>query len=153
MTDKMTNAVETWKRALKNTVKTLAYLAVISWTQAQANDLLARCDINWDNKISNRKTYKNDWVSKEVAKKEYKCSLKVEKQNAREGLDNAREGLDNARKGLDNAQEGLNNAQEGLDNAQEGLDNEQEGLDNAQEEWRQLDKDIKKLEWQILAQK
>ena len=89
MADKMTNAVETGKKALNNTVKALAALVVISWTQIALADTLsktdpaviAKCDKNGDTKIK--------W-------KEYVCYLNMKKQNAQEGLENAQEGLENA---------------------------------------------------------
>ncbi len=65
----------------------LAMWTIISWTQAQASDLLTQCDFNHDWKISTRKTYKADWVSRALAKKEFKCKLDYE--NAQLDQENA----------------------------------------------------------------
>ena len=59
-------------------LKTAIVSATLLATQVQANDLLAQCDKNWDWKISTRKTYKADWVPRDIAKKEFKCKLSYE---------------------------------------------------------------------------
>ena len=86
------NSPETKSRVLKSVMIATTLLA----TSVQAGQLLktdpaviAKCDVNWDWKISNRKTYKIDWVSKIIAKKEYKCSIGIELQNAQGELKNA----------------------------------------------------------------
>jgi hypothetical protein len=56
----------------------IAILFALLSTQVQANELLDKCDINKDGKISTGKTYKIDWVSKDIAKKEFKCKLRFE---------------------------------------------------------------------------
>jgi len=68
-------------------LKTAIVSATLLATQVQANDLLAQCDVNWDWKISTRKTYKADWVPRDIAKKEFKCKLSYEIAQWKEKLE------------------------------------------------------------------
>jgi predicted RNase H-like nuclease (RuvC/YqgF family) len=59
-------------------IKTAIVWATLLATQVQANSIIDQCDFSWDWKISTRRTYKADWVSRDIAKKELKCKLKLE---------------------------------------------------------------------------
>ncbi len=67
-------------------LKAAAIALTLSTTQVQANDLLKQCDFNNDWKISTRKTYKIDWVPKDIAKKETKCKIKYERIQSEQKL-------------------------------------------------------------------
>ena len=61
-----------------NFLKLSAIALVLATTQVQANDLLNQCDFNKNWKIDTKQDYKAWLVSKDIAKKEFKCGLKYE---------------------------------------------------------------------------
>jgi peptidoglycan hydrolase CwlO-like protein len=59
-------------------LKSSAVAFVLATTQVQANDLLDQCDFNGNWKIDTKQDYKAWLVSKDIAKKEFKCGLKYD---------------------------------------------------------------------------